>query len=158
MTTDLFGDSDKATGVPHSLKPLAARMRPHSLDGFVGQGHIISDGKLLRRAIEADKIGSMILYGPPGSGKTTLARIIAEMTNSCFVGVSAVTSNVSELKQIASDALNRKKTSGQQTVLFIDEIHRFNKSQQDVLLPHVEDGVLSLVGTTTYNPFFYIVP
>jgi putative ATPase len=126
------------------------------LDDFVGQEHIIGRGKLLRRAIEADKIGSIIFYGPPGCGKTTLAEIIAKITNSRFVGISAVTSNVSELKRIVSEASNRRETSGKRTILFIDEIHRFNKSQQDVLLPHVENGVVSLIGTTTYNPFFYI--
>ena len=156
MTADLFGDPDKAEHTANNSKPLAARIRPRSLNNFVGQEHIIGQGRLLRRAIEADKIGSIIFYGPPGCGKTTLAQVIAEITNSRFVGISAVTSNVSELKQIVSEASNRRETSGRRTILFIDEIHRFNKSQQDVLLPHVENGIVSLIGTTTYNPFFYI--
>ena len=156
MAADLFGDSYEEKRELHDSKPLAARIRPRSFKDFVGQEHIVGEGKLLRRAIESDKVGSIIFYGPPGSGKTTLAKIIAEITNSHFVSISAVASNVSELKRISSEALNRKKTSGKQTILFIDEIHRFNKSQQDVLLPHVENGVLSLIGATTYNPFFYI--
>ena len=156
MSADLFDEYGRDTDADDKHRPLAARMRPRSFDNFAGQEQSICRGKLLRRAIEADKIGSIILFGPPGSGKTTLAKVIAEITNSRFVNISAVTSNVSELKRIASEARNRKQTTGRQTILFIDEIHRFNKSQQDVLLPHVEYGVLSIIGTTTYNPFFYI--
>ncbi len=153
---DLFGDDGKGDEIDISHSPLATRMRPSSFDEFVGQRHILGKGKLLRRSIEADKVGSIILYGPPGSGKSTLARIIAEVTRSHFVKVSAVTSSVGELKAIAKDAANRLRTSKRRTILFIDEIHRFNKAQQDVLLPFVEAGIVSLIGTTTYNPFFYI--
>ncbi|MBN1917319.1 MAG: replication-associated recombination protein A [Verrucomicrobia bacterium] len=158
---DLFGDeradnpvSDNAS--PGREVPLAARMRPRTLDEYVGQEHLIGPGKLLRRAIEADRVGSVILYGPPGSGKTALAHVIASVTESRFVELSAVITNVAELKQIAADAGNRLRQTGRRTTLFLDEIHRFNKAQQDVLLPFVERGILTLIGATTYNPFFYI--
>ncbi len=136
--------------------PLATRMRPRSLDEFVGQEHILGPGKLLRRAIEADRLPSVIFSGPPGSGKTTLARIIAEMTHAKFIRISGVESNVAEMRRVIAAATNRLRTSGQKTILFIDEIHHFNKAQQDILLPDVETGTLRLIGATTYNPFFYV--
>src|SRR2546428_12738061 len=131
-------------------------MRPRSLDEFVGQEHILAPGKLLRRAIEADRLPSVILSGPPGSGKTTLARIIAEITHAKFIRISGVESNVGEMRRVIAGAPNRLRTSGQNTILFIDEIHHFNKAQQDILLPDVESGNLRLIGATTYNPFFYV--
>src|SRR5467141_3338679 len=131
-------------------------MRPRSLEEFVGQEHILGPGKLLRRAIEADRLPSVIFYGPPGSGKTTLARVIAEMTHVKFVRISGVESNVAEMRRVLAAATNRLRTSGQKTILFIDEIHHFNKAQQDILLPDVEAGNLRLIGATTYNPFFYV--
>src|ERR1044071_2496923 len=131
-------------------------MRPRSLEEFVGQEHILGLGKLLRRAIEADRLPSVIFYGPPASGKTTLALIIAEMTHAEFVRISGVESNVAEMRRVLAAATNRLRTSGQKTILFIDEIHHFNKAQQDILLPDVEAGNLRLIGATTYNPFFYV--
>src|SRR5205809_1675031 len=136
--------------------PLATRMRPRSLEEFVGQEHILAPGKLLRRAIEADRLPSVIFSGPPGSGKTTLARVIAEMTHAKFIRLSGVESNVAEMRRVIAAAANRLRTSGQKTILFIDEIHHFNKAQQDILLPDVESGNLRLIGATTYNPFFYV--
>src|SRR3979411_338485 len=131
-------------------------MRPRILDEFVGQEHILAPGKLLRRAIEADRLPSVILSGPPGTGKTTLAHSIAEMTHAKFVRLSGVESNVAEMRRALAAATNRTRTSGQKTILFIDEIHHFNKAQQDILLPDVESGNLRLIGATTYNPFFYV--
>ena len=140
----------------NSAAPLATRMRPRSLEEFVGQEHILGPGKLLRRAIEADRLPSVIFYGPPGSGKTTLARVIAEMTHAKFVRISGVESNVAEMRRVLAAGTNRLRTSGQKTILFVDEIHHFNKAQQDILLPDVEAGNLRLIGATTYNPFFYV--
>ena len=131
-------------------------MRPRSLEEFVGQEHILGPGKLLRRAIEADRLPSVIFYGPPGTGKTTLAHVIAEMTHAKFVRISGVESNVAEMRRVLAAATNRLRTSGQKTILFVDEIHHFNKAQQDILLPDVEAGNLRLIGATTYNPFFYV--
>ncbi|PYK22096.1 MAG: AAA family ATPase [Verrucomicrobia bacterium] len=131
-------------------------MRPRSLEEFVGQEHILGPGKLLRRAIEADRLPSVILSGPPGTGKTTLAHIIADMTHAKFVRLSGVESNVAEMRRVIAGATNRTRTSRQKTILFIDEIHHFNKAQQDILLPDVESGNLRLIGATTYNPFFYV--
>ena len=136
--------------------PLAARMRPRTLDEFVGQEHILAPGKLLRRAIEADRLPSLIISGPPGSGKTTLAYVIAEMTHSEFIRLSGVESNVAEMRKVVAAAANRLRTSGRKTIVFIDEIHHFNKAQQDSLLPDVESGNLRLIGATTYNPYFYV--
>src|SRR6267154_4122822 len=136
--------------------PLAARMRPRTLDEFVGQEHILAPGKLLRRAIEADRLPSLIISGPPGSGKTTLAYVIAEVTHSEFIRLSGVESNVAEMRKVVAAAANRLRTSGRKTIVFIDEIHHFNKAQQDILLPDVEGGNLRLIGATTYNPFFYV--
>src|SRR4051794_26247962 len=131
-------------------------MRPRTLDQYVGQQHILAPGKLLRRAIEADRLPSVILSGPPGTGKTTLAQIIAEMTQAKFERLSGVESNVAEMRKVVAAAANRIRTSGQKTILFVDEIHHFNKAQQDILLPDVESGNLRLIGATTYNPFFYV--
>jgi len=136
--------------------PLAARLRPQRLEEFVGQEHILSPGKLLRRAIEADRLGSIILYGPPGCGKTTLAAVIASVTHRHFVRTSGVTANVGVLRERLEAAVTRRRLHGRDTILFIDEIHRFNKAQQDVLLPHVEEGSVTLIGATTHNPFFFI--
>src|SRR5213082_3097245 len=136
--------------------PLAARMRPRTLDEFVGQEHILAPGKLLRRAIEADRLPSLIISGPPGSGKTTLAYVVAEMTHSEFIRLSGVESNVAEMRKVVAVAGNRLRTSGRKTIVFIDEIHHFNKAQQDILLPDVESGNLQFIGATTYNPYFYV--
>lgn len=150
----LFDASEEAHR--QSVRPLAARMRPTRLEEFVGQSHILGEGKLLRRLITADRLGSVILYGPPGTGKTTLAQLLAGATRSRFVQLSAVTSGVKELRDVLAEAHDRLAGDGQKTLLFIDEIHRFNKSQQDVLLPDVENGAVTLVGATTANPFFAI--
>jgi putative ATPase len=152
---DLF-EQQEDVETAHSAAPLATRMRPRSLEEFVGQEHILGPGKLLRRAIEADRLPSVIFSGPPGSGKTTLARVIAEMTHAKFIRISGVESNVAEMRRVIAAATNRLRTSGQKTILFIDEIHHFNKAQQDILLPDVEAGNLRLIGATTYNPFFYV--
>jgi len=150
--------SAETPGVEKLLRhqPLAARMRPRSLDEYAGQQHILSPGQLLRRAIEADRIQSLIFYGPPGTGKTSLAQIIARQTKSKFERLSGVESNVADMRRVLASAQNRLENTGQPTILFIDEIHRFNKSQQDILLPDVESGVIRLIGATTHNPFFFV--
>src|SRR5947208_10237021 len=153
---DLFEEKDVGLESVNSAAPLATRMRPRSLGEFVGQEHILAPGKLLRRAIEADRLPSVIFSGPPGSGKTTLARIIAEITHAKFIRISGVESNVVQMRRVIAGETNRLRTSGQNTILFIDEIHHFNKAQQDILLPDVESGNLRLIGATTYNPFFYV--
>ena len=159
--SDLFDfgaeQRDAAYGV-HSREPLAARMRPRALDDIVGQDHILGPGRLLRRAIEADRLGSIILYGPPGSGKTTIAEVVAATTQAVFVRLNAVTSGVADIRQVVSEARDRWKLHGRRTILFVDEIHRFNKAQQDALLPHVESGTVTLIGATTENPFFDVNP
>jgi putative ATPase len=137
--------------------PLADRMRPRTLGEFVGQGHLLSPGTLLRRAIDEDRLFSMILWGPPGSGKTTLARIIAHETKARFVSLSAVLSGVKELKTVIEEAIEYRDTFHQRTILFVDEVHRFNKAQQDAFLPHVESGLITLIGATTENPSFEII-
>ena len=146
----------KAAAKDTSGSPLAERMRPHTLDGYVGQTHVLGPGKLLARAIESDRIPSMILWGPPGSGKTTLARIVAETTKSFFVMFSAVLGSVAELRLIVEAAKERLAYRGERTIVFVDEIHRFNKSQQDAFLPHVEAGTITLIGATTENPSFAV--
>jgi len=137
--------------------PLADRLRPRTLTDYVGQDDIVGEGKLLRRAIENDELFSIIFWGPPGSGKTTLARIIAEMTKSYFEQMSAVTSGIKDLRRIIEESLDRRKFSNQRTILFIDEIHRWNKAQQDSLLPNVENGTIVLIGATTENPSFEVI-
>jgi putative ATPase len=136
--------------------PLAARMRPQRLEDFIGQEHVLGPGKLLRRAIEADRISSVILFGPPGCGKTSLALCIAGVTRSVYSSINATTSSVDEVRKIIAQAKLRRDNEGAKTILFIDEIHRFNKAQQDVLLPDVEQGNPILIGATVHNPFFYI--
>jgi putative ATPase len=138
------------------VQPLAARMRPTKLDEFVGQRHFLGEGKLLRRLLKADRLGSVLFYGPPGSGKTTLAVLLATESRSRFHQLSAVTSSVKELREVLVEARDELAAGGRKTLLFIDEIHRFNKAQQDVLLPDVEEGVVTLVGATTANPFFAV--
>ncbi|MDO8472690.1 MAG: replication-associated recombination protein A [Dehalococcoidia bacterium] len=137
--------------------PLAARMRPRNFDEFVGQEHIIGPGHVLRRAIDSDQLPSMILWGPPGTGKTTLARLIAKLTRSHFSPISAVSAGVADLRRIVDEARDRLKATGQRTLLIIDEIHRFNKSQQDAVQPHVENGTVTLIGATTENPSFEVI-
>jgi len=149
----------EAAPEPHpssNRQPLAARMRPRNLNEYAGQSHILGSGQLLRRAIEADRIQSLIFYGPPGTGKTSLAQIIARQTKSKFERLSGVESNVADMRRVLSAAANRLENTGASTILFIDEIHRFNKAQQDVLLPDVESGVIKLIGATTHNPFFFV--
>src|SRR5579859_5736927 len=160
---DLFTAPDAQAGStpaepiqPARHVPLAARMRPRNLSEYTGQSHILAPGQLLRRAIEADRIQSLIFYGPPGTGKTSLAQIIARQTRSRFERLSGVESNVADMRRVLSGATNRLENTGQPTILFIDEIHRFNKAQQDVLLPDVESGVIRLIGATTHNPFFFV--
>jgi len=138
-------------------QPLAARMRPQTLEEFVGQQHLLGEGKLLRRLLKADRLGSVILFGPPGTGKTTLARLLARASSSEFRQISAVTEGVKELREMLRAARDRLASGGGKTLLFVDEIHRFNKAQQDALLPDVEEGIVTLVGATTANPFFSVI-
>jgi len=147
---------DLEAGHFRAAQPLAARMRPRSLDEFVGQEHFLGPGKLLRRLLKADRLGSVVFYGPPGTGKTSLARLLAQESSRHFRQLSAVTSGVKELREVLAAARNRLATGAGGTLLFIDEIHRFNKAQQDALLPDVEDGIVTLVGATTANPFFSV--
>ena len=149
---DLFD----ASPAKESNEPLAYRMRPRKIDDIVGQDDILGEGKLLRRAITFDKIGSIILYGPPGSGKTSIAEVIAATTGSEFVRLNAVTSGVVDIRRVVDEAKDRLKMYGKNTILFVDEIHRFNRSQQDALLPHVENGTVTLIGATTENPYFEV--
>lgn len=137
--------------------PLAARMRPETLDEFVGQEHLVGEGKVLRRAAEGGQLPSMILWGPPGSGKTSLAYILAKSTGAHFSHLSAVSAGVSDLRQVVQESEERRKLSGQKSILFIDEIHRFNKAQQDAILPYVENGIITLIGATTENPSFEVI-
>lgn len=138
--------------------PLAARMRPRTLDEYIGQEHIVGEGKLLRRAIEADKLfSSIILWGPPGTGKTTLAQVIANTTRSHFVTISAILAGKAELREVVGAALERRRLHNERTILFVDEVHRWNKAQQDALLPHVENGTVTLIGATTENPYFEVI-
>jgi putative ATPase len=151
-----FFQEEKPTADPKSL-PLAVRMRPNNLEEYVGQSHILGEGKLLRRAILADRLSSLILYGPAGTGKTSLAWCIANITKAHYAAINATTSNVDELRKIIAQAKLKFKNSSQKTILFIDEIHRFNKAQQDVLLPDIEEGNPVLIGATVHNPYFSIV-
>ena len=160
--TSLFGSDNPSPSRKNTSpggaveEPLAARMRPRTLDEIVGQEHLLGPGRLLRRSIEGDAISSMILWGPPGSGKTTLADVIARVTHAHFVRLSAVSAGVADLRKVVEDARKLRQFSGQRTIMFIDEIHRFNKAQQDAILPHVEHGVVTLIGATTENPSFEV--
>jgi putative ATPase len=152
--SDLFSDAAKER--LDEAAPLALRLRPRALDEFVGQEHVLGEGSALRLAIAEDRVGSMILYGPPGTGKTTLARIVAVSTGSAFEELSAVSATVADVRKALAGARDRLGGSGQRTILFLDEIHRFNKAQQDALLPAVEEGLLTLIGATTENPYFEV--
>ena len=157
---DLRGDKaagDKQQPTDNSTMPLAARMRPRNFAEYVGQQHIIGEGKVLRKAIESDQLPSIILWGPPGSGKTTLAQVIANVSSSFFVPMSAVTAGVADLRRVIDEARRRRRLTGQRTILFIDEIHRFNKGQQDAILPYVENGEVTFIGATTENPSFEVI-
>lgn len=149
---DLFSAKEAA------LSPLADRMRPRTLDEFIGQGHIVGPGRLLRRAIEADRMTSSIFYGPPGCGKTTLASIIANTTHSAFVQLNAVTSGVADVRQVIKEAQDRRSLYGQATYLLLDECHRWSKSQSDSILPAIERGVVRFIGSTTENPLVSMTP
>jgi putative ATPase len=153
---DLFGTSSGAAAPLSPNAPLAARFRPRTLEEYVGQGHLLGPGKPLRRLIEADRLTSLILFGPPGSGKTSLAEVIAGSTACHFERLNGVEASVADIRRVLAAAVTRGKVNGRRTVLFIDEIHRFNKAQQDVLLPDVEAGSVRLIGATTHNPSFYI--
>src|SRR5437763_281172 len=155
----LFGSDATVAATKNTStgEPLAARMRPRTLDEFLGQEHLLAPGRALRRSIEEDRIPSMILWGPPGSGKTTLAEVIARLTHAHFVTLSAVSAGVADLRKVVEDARKLRQFSKQRTILFIDEIHRFNKAQQDAVLPYVERGVVTLIGATTENPSFEVI-
>src|SRR5207244_2452642 len=155
MSGSLFEEDEKPSGPPPDA-PLADRMRPQTLDEIVGQSHLLNPGKPLRTAIERDQVPSMILWGPPGVGKTTLAQVIAKLTKSTFIPFSAVLSGIKENKDIMA-AAEKARRSGRRTIVFVDEIHRFNKAQQDAFLPHVERGNITLIGATTENPSFEVI-
>ncbi|HYV34674.1 MAG TPA: AAA family ATPase, partial [Gemmataceae bacterium] len=151
---DLF-DEHRAANL-NKAQPLAARMRPRTLDEFVGQEHFIGPGKLLRRLLLADRLGSVIFFGPPGTGKTALAHVIAQQTQCRFQPLNAVAAGIKDVREVLEQARAELEEAGKRTILFVDELHRFNKAQQDVLLPDVEEGRIILIGATTQNPFFAI--
>lgn len=156
---ELFSEEAEEAAPPvrkGSHVPLAARMRPRTLEEYAGQQHVLGEGKLLRRAVEADRFTSLIFFGPPGVGKTSLAQLIAQRTVSRFVNLSGVESNVADIRKAVEGAETARRLHGRTTTLFVDEIHRFNKSQQDVLLPWIERGTVRFIGATTHNPFFYV--
>jgi putative ATPase len=152
--SDLFADAARER--MQEIAPLALRLRPRSLDEFVGQEQVLGEGSALRLAIAEDRVGSAILYGPPGTGKTTLARIVAQTTGAAFEELSAVSASVADVRAVLARARDRLGGNGRRTILFLDEIHRFNKAQQDALLPAVEEGLVTLIGATTENPYFEV--
>ncbi len=158
---NLFEEEQEDSGQKHTVvnphEPLATRMRPHSLDEFVGQEHIVGEGKMLRRMIESGVIGSLIFYGPPSSGKTTLAHVISREINAKFEVLNAVLDGIKDLRKVVERAQKIQQMNGKKTILFVDEIHRWNKAQQDALLPHLESGVITLIGATTENPYYSLV-
>ena len=154
MTGDLFSHSAESRLA--TVAPLAQRLRPGTIDQFVGQSGVVGEGSALRRAIASDRVPSMIFFGPPGSGKTTLARIVAHTTKAHFEELSAVQVGVADVRRVLAEARDRLGANGHRTILFLDEIHRFNKGQQDALLPAVESGLVTLIGATTENPYFEV--
>src|SRR5258708_192322 len=153
-TTDLFQAEHDAN--LKKAQRLDARMRPNQLEDFIGQEHFLGPGKLLRRLLQADRLSSVIFYGPPGTGKTALAHVIAQHTHCQFRELNAVAAGIKDVREILEEAKGELETSGQRTILFVDELHRFNRAQQDVLLPDVEEGRIILIGATTQNPFFAV--
>ena len=152
--SDLFADAAALRASDNA--PLAMRLRPTTLDEFVGQEHVLGEGSALRRAIAEDRVPSSVFFGPPGVGKTTLARIVAASTGAAFEELSAVSASVADVRGVLARARERLGAQGQRTILFLDEIHRFNKAQQDALLPAVEEGLVTLIGATTENPYFVV--